>query len=290
MKAIILFCSILFSLPSFALTREEWISVLEKNNVPTTSISFSNNMNTAVCLAFDETTLFRFDVYEGDFELAKDISFKDGQGRFRPEGVSKDEYISFLILDVADFSGSEVYLATSNYNSSVRIENFRNPLTNKSSNPKSTKLPVHKSTINLMNSYYSSTRRVRYFTPKKQYLVRISESPLEVFIHDGNVYLFSHKDTQCHIIDKSGALISSKTLAFEQPLIKSIKGLEVVQDKDNGDIYLMADTNFSFLVYKINEKNEATFVEKINNVWSNPNWVIESGKIYSDNKQVAISK
>jgi len=163
-------------------------------------------------------------------------------------------------------------------------------LTYKSSNTKANNNYARKSNVNLMNNYHLSSRRARYFTPKKQYLVRIAESPMEVFIHDGNVYLFTHNNTQCHIIDKSGVLVSSKTLTFEQPLFKSIKGLEVVQDKFNGDLYLIADTNFSYLIYKINENNDAAFEKKINNVWSNPNWVIQSGKIYSNNQQVAVSK
>ena len=287
MKRILLFGLLFLSLNALSLNQEEWLTILKDSKIPTDKISFSNDMNTAVCLAFEETTLFRFDVYTGAFDLTTTPTLKDGQGRFRPEGMAQNLYISFSILDVSKFGGYDISIVTTNQPIYNTFNNYVRPLTRNSSNPNDIKRPNYLSKRLNQQSYLANSQAVSYKSTKTKSVVRISGSPMEVFINESTIFMFTHKNTQCHILDKSGSLLASKILEFDKPTFKSIKGLEVVQDKVNGDIYLIADTNFSFLVYQLNDKNELVFQQKIKNVWKNPNWVIKAGKIYSSDKLIS---
>lgn len=111
----------------------------------------------------------------------------------------------------------------------------------------------------------------------------IADRPAEAF----NPLLFHHADTLVVIsaqaqrltkLSMNGVLYTSKEISFLNSGIHSLKRLEPILDPVSNELYVLAPTNFHFIIYKVDLKSAvAKEVYQTSSVWKGAEFEIEAG-------------
>ncbi|MFM6935789.1 MAG: hypothetical protein ACKOXP_10120 [Flavobacteriales bacterium] len=94
------------------------------------------------------------------------------------------------------------------------------------------------------------------------------------------VLVVSCQAERVSIVKESGIILASHEIRIQKPRFFSQKSRTTYYDESSKRLYMVIETNFSYLWYEVNELTGfAHFLFKTETVWNQPNWKVQNGRL-----------
>ncbi len=197
-------------------------------------------------------------------------------GVFRPAGFDENAVIQYNIFDKRTlfrrFHAESIHwglVRTTKIAKPVKIEAQPEPNT-KQEKPRSEK--INTSTGNQLDSnpHIHGTRQ--YIEPEyEDYNYNVKNDSI-IFISDRVNYVV--------VMEPSGTILSKAQIEITEPFVYYLGEKRALFDAATGKVYICVATLYHFNFYELEPANGQTnFLLQLNDVWPNPNFHIENGKL-----------
>ncbi len=283
-KLNLLFALAFLSGTATAQDSESIASIFSNQGLTLDVVSASQDQSTFAGISKETSSLIVAQKKIGNYKLPEKIDESLTEGAFRPVGFSENEYLFFSVYDASSFIiENKYYVLRPTY---VRRENY---ITNSNySNLVMNSFERNPNRAIATFGYYRPQRFSPYHRSNQQRSIRRVgidikkiDKTVDLFTESKAIVMFTNNFSTLIRLNLDGTIASENEIQLKKPFFWSNKGRGVVKDEVTNEYYIYTETNFSYNWYSLNSETGATkFITKMNDVWNNPNFRIESGQLH----------
>jgi hypothetical protein len=224
-------------------------------------------------------------------------------GGFRPIGMSENQYVEYSFYDVRQLLFNEaVYRKVLAVNVLPRIAYYMRTAAPGWNNPVGVQMrqevpqPISNATRNQDENMRRIARQAEPGNPYSPYKpgrpfylrqpIRVNNmAKVGLLIADnfliksqgGKVLVVSCDAERVSVVKEDGVIEASHSITIQHPRYFSQKAKYPFYDEVSGRLYLIVETNFSYMWYEVDQLTGKTrFIFKTETIWNNPNWSISN--------------
>ena len=235
-------------------------------------------------------------VVDGSYSLPRTPDTMSTEGAFRPLGMAGNQFVQYSFFDARPLLFNEaIYRQVVAINVLPRIAYYLRNTTPGWSNPINNQmnLDVPQVRSNAQRNQDQYMRRINGSKSNRSSYMRqgvrvYQKANVGLLVGDNflvksqgeKVLVVSCDAERVSVVQQNGVIEASHSISIQQPRYFSQKARYPFYDETSRRLYLIVETNFSFLWYEVNQlTGEARYIFKTETIWNNPNWHIENGQL-----------
>jgi hypothetical protein len=245
-------------------------------------------------------------VINGSMSYPNTPDTSSSNGGFRPQGMASNQYVQYSFYDVRQLLFNEaIYRQVLAVNVLPRIAYYMRTSAPGWNNPVGMQMrqevpqPISNATRNQDENMRRIARQAEPGNPYSPYKpgrpfylrqpIRVNNmAKVGLLIGDNfliksqgeKVLVVSCDAERVSVVKEDGVIEASHSITIQHPRYFSQKAKYPFYDEVSGRLYLIVETNFSYMWYEVDQLTGKTrFIFKTETIWNNPNWDIKDGTL-----------